>query len=68
MASSTNADIRIHGMPVLRPLFVDQTVTGWIAVSLYKPKMGKELFWLNPLTQETLAGKSINLYHIGKEP
>lgn len=55
-------------MPVVRPLFVDQTVTGWIAVSLYKPKMGKELFWLNQLKQETLAGKSINLYHIVKEP
>jgi hypothetical protein len=68
MAYFGSADIKRHGMPVVRPLTVDQTVAGWLAVSLLKLKMDRELSWLEELTPEVVVGRSINLYHIRKKP
>jgi hypothetical protein len=66
-----SATVAEHGLPPVRWLKPHQTVTGWVAASLYSIKLGSldqpghdDFAWLERYRPVALVGRSIRLYYV----
>ena len=61
-----NADIHQHIKIPVRELTPYQPAKGWIAISLYRLKVGDHFSWLEKYEPVAAAGHSIRLYNISE--
>jgi hypothetical protein len=69
-----SADLNLFGLPKWRPLPPDAPQTGWVAISIYKLKLGEATeqspdnfsaySWLEKFQPVAYVGKSMRLYFI----